>query len=145
MFEENTATIPQQWHQKCLLVFLNAYRNNTQAHGITVVAFHPEVFKVSYFHEERMCKSLLASSPKVTRRKIARVARFSRDRDPKLRQLCHYRLAWGTDNTWSAKRCRPTALSHIRTWGIMKDGHGYHHIPPTSQLEDTFVCVVSPG
>ena len=26
-----------------LLVFLNAYRNNPQAHGITVVAFHPEV------------------------------------------------------------------------------------------------------
>jgi hypothetical protein len=36
-----------------------------------------------------MSKSLLTSSPKVTRRKIARVARFSRDRDPKLRQLCH--------------------------------------------------------
>ena len=70
---------------KCLLVFLKAYRNNPQAHGITVVAFHPEVFRVSYFHEERMCKSLLASSPRVTRRKIARVARFSRDRDPRLR------------------------------------------------------------
>jgi hypothetical protein len=68
-----------------LLVFLNAYRNNPQTHGITVVAFHPEVFRVSYFHEERMCSSLLSSSSKVTRRKIARVARFSRDRDPKLR------------------------------------------------------------
>jgi hypothetical protein len=32
-----------------------------------------------------MCKSLLASSPKVTRRKVAWVAMFSRDRDPKLR------------------------------------------------------------
>jgi hypothetical protein len=35
-----------------LLVFLNAYRNNPQAHGITVVAFYPKVFRVSYFHEE---------------------------------------------------------------------------------------------
>jgi hypothetical protein len=34
-----------------------------------------------------MCKSLLASSPKVTRRKIARVVGFSRDRDSKLRKL----------------------------------------------------------
>jgi hypothetical protein len=32
-----------------------------------------------------MCKSLLTSSPKITRRKIARVVRFSKDRDPKLR------------------------------------------------------------
>ena len=68
-----------------VLVFLNAYENNLQAHGITVVAFHPKVFRVSYFHGERMCISFLVSSPKVTRRKIARVARFSRDRDPKLR------------------------------------------------------------
>ena len=45
--------VPQQRRQKCLLVFLNAYRNNPQAHGITVVAFHLEVFKVSYFHRER--------------------------------------------------------------------------------------------
>jgi hypothetical protein len=68
-----------------MLVFLNAYRNNPEAHGITVVAFHSEVFRVSYFHEERMCNSLLSSSSKITRRKIARVVRFSRDRDPKLR------------------------------------------------------------
>ena len=32
-----------------LLVFLNTNRNNQQAHGITVVALHPEVFSVSYF------------------------------------------------------------------------------------------------
>ena len=75
--------IPFFW--SLVWVFLNAYRNNPQAHGITVIAFHLELFRVSYFHEERICKSLLASSPKVTRRKIARVARFSRDRDPKLR------------------------------------------------------------
>jgi hypothetical protein len=30
-----------------------------------------------------MCKGLLASSPKITRRKIARVVRLSKDRDPK--------------------------------------------------------------
>jgi hypothetical protein len=77
--------VTRQRRQKCLLVFLNVYINNPQAHGITVVAFHLEVFRVSYFHRELMCKSLLTSSPKVTRRKIARVARFSRDRDPKLR------------------------------------------------------------
>ena len=70
---------------RLVLVFLNAYRNDPQAHGITVVAFYLEVFGVSYFHRERMCKSLLASSPRVTRRKPSRVARFSRDRDPKLR------------------------------------------------------------
>ena len=43
------ATDPRQLCQKCLLVFLNAYRNNPQAHGIIVLAFHPEVFGVSYF------------------------------------------------------------------------------------------------
>jgi hypothetical protein len=32
-----------------------------------------------------MCKSLLASLPKITRRKIARVVKFSKDRDPKSR------------------------------------------------------------
>ena len=73
------------------------HRNNPQAHGITVVAFHPEVFRVSYFLKEWMHRSLLTSSPKITRRKIARVARFSRNRDPKLRQLCHYILTLGTD------------------------------------------------
>jgi hypothetical protein len=52
-----------------LLVFLNTYKNNPQAHGITIVAFHPEVFRVSYFHEERRCKSLLASSPRVIMKK----------------------------------------------------------------------------
>jgi transcription initiation factor IIF auxiliary subunit len=78
------ATIPRQQRQKCLLVFLNAYRNNPQVHEITVVAFHPEVFRVSYFHQERMCKGLLASLPKITRRKIAQVVRFSKDRDPML-------------------------------------------------------------
>jgi hypothetical protein len=67
-----------------LLVFLNVYRSNPQVHGITVVTFHPKVFRVSYFHRERMCSSLLSSLPKVARRKIAQVARFSMDRDPKL-------------------------------------------------------------
>ena len=32
-----------------VLVFLNANRNDPQLHGITVVALHPEVFRVSYF------------------------------------------------------------------------------------------------
>jgi hypothetical protein len=46
-----TTTVPRQRHQKCLLVFFNAYRNNLQAHGITIVAFHLKVFRVSYFYE----------------------------------------------------------------------------------------------
>ena len=54
------ATIPRQRRQKCLLVFLNVYKNNPQAHGITIVALYPEVFRVSHFHEERRCKSLLS-------------------------------------------------------------------------------------
>ena len=62
-----------------------AYKNNPQAHRIIVVAFHLEVFRVSYFLKEHMCRSLLTSSPKITRRKIARVARFSSDKDPMLR------------------------------------------------------------
>jgi hypothetical protein len=86
-----TAIEFRSWAQNCgisinyVLVFLNVYINNPQVRGITVVAFHPKVFRVSYFHEKRMCKCLLASSPKITRRKIARVARFFRDRDPMLR------------------------------------------------------------
>ena len=32
-----------------VLVFLNVYRNDLQAHGITIVAFHPKVFRVSLF------------------------------------------------------------------------------------------------
>jgi hypothetical protein len=34
----------------CLqLVFLNAYRNNSQVHGSSVIALHTEVFRVLYF------------------------------------------------------------------------------------------------
>ena len=35
--------------------------------------------------------------------------------------------------TWSVKRCWPTALRQTRTWGITRDGHGCHHLPPTPQ------------
>ena len=31
------------------MVFLNANRNNPKAYGITIVALHPKVFRVSYF------------------------------------------------------------------------------------------------
>jgi hypothetical protein len=31
------------------LVFLNTYKNNSQAHEITIVAFNLEVFRISYF------------------------------------------------------------------------------------------------
>ena len=51
------ATVLRQRHQKCLLVFLNANRNNLQAHGITIVAFHPKVFRVSYFPQRTVVLS----------------------------------------------------------------------------------------
>jgi len=57
------AVVPRQWRHKCLLVFLNAYRNNPQAHGIIIVALYPEVFRVSYFPRE-MEVNLLSSSSK---------------------------------------------------------------------------------
>ena len=44
---------------------------------------------------------------------------------------------WAPYNTWSVRRGRPIALCHIQTWGIMKDGHGYHHLPHTPLPEDT--------
>jgi len=33
-----------------VLVFLNAHRNNPQARGYTIVAFHLEVFRVSLIY-----------------------------------------------------------------------------------------------
>ena len=44
---------------------------------------------------------------------------------------------WAPDHTWSARRGQPTALCHTRMWGITKDGHGCHHLPPTPQPWDT--------
>jgi hypothetical protein len=35
--------------RRLVLIFLNTYRNNPQAHGITVIAFHPKVFRVLVF------------------------------------------------------------------------------------------------
>ena len=56
-----------------MLIFLNAYRNNPQAHGIIIVALHLEVFRVSYF-PQGMEVLLLANSSKVnTRVKLERV------------------------------------------------------------------------
>ena len=42
-------------------------------------------------------------------------------------------LLWAPEHTWSAKRSQPVALRQTRTWGITRDGHGYHHLPPTPQ------------
>jgi hypothetical protein len=42
-----------------------------------------QVFRVSYFHKQQKLSVYLASSPKIVRRKVARVARFSKDRDLK--------------------------------------------------------------
>ena len=58
---------PPKFDQDSLLVFLNEYRNNPQAHGITVVAFHPEVFKVSYFPQGTEVNLLSSSSKDNTR------------------------------------------------------------------------------
>ena len=35
-------------------------QKSPQAHGSTIVALHPVVFRVSYFHEERRCKQSLS-------------------------------------------------------------------------------------
>jgi hypothetical protein len=117
-----TTTGLQQRHQKYLLVYLNLYRNNSQAHEITVVAFHPKVFRVSYFHDERRCKSLFSSSSMVTRRKIARVMSFSKDRDPKLRWPYHYRLASGTNVHLVCQAISACSRCQTRMWGSTKDG-----------------------
>ena len=45
-----------------MLVFLNTNRNNPQVHGITVVALHPEVFRVSYFSQGTEVNLLSSSS-----------------------------------------------------------------------------------
>jgi hypothetical protein len=47
---------------ECLLVFLNSNRNGPQAHGITIVTFHPEVFRVSYFPQGTEVNFLSSSS-----------------------------------------------------------------------------------
>jgi hypothetical protein len=58
---------PPSHEQKGLLVFLSAYRNNPQAHGITIVALHPEVFRVSYFPQGTKVNLLSSSSKDNTR------------------------------------------------------------------------------
>ena len=54
-FDSKPTTVPRQRRQKCLLVFLSDAANYPQAHGSTVVALHPVVFRVSRFHRERRC------------------------------------------------------------------------------------------
>ena len=51
----------------CPLVFLNAYKNNPQAHRVTVVAFHPKVFRVLYFPSGTDVNLLSSSSKDNTR------------------------------------------------------------------------------
>ena len=41
------------------------------------------------------------------------------------------------DWNWSASQCWSIALCCIQTWGIMKDGQGYHHLLLTPQPWDT--------
>ena len=56
-----------------VLVFLNTYRNNPQVHGITIVAFHLEVFRVSYFPQGMEVNLLSSSSKDNTRVELAEV------------------------------------------------------------------------
>jgi hypothetical protein len=58
---------------RLLLVFLNAYGNNPQAHSITVVAFHPEVFRVSFFSIGNGGSLLASSSKDNTRVELVKV------------------------------------------------------------------------
>ena len=44
-----------------VLVFLKGHKVICKRTEDTVVALHPEVFRVSYFHRERMCNDFLAS------------------------------------------------------------------------------------
>jgi hypothetical protein len=62
-----------------LLVFLNAYRNNPQAHKITIIAFHPEIFRVSYFPQGTKVNLLASSSKDNTRVELKRVENDSYD------------------------------------------------------------------
>jgi hypothetical protein len=41
-------------------------RNYPQAHGITVIAFRPKVFRVSYFSRGTDVQKSLSKSPKIT-------------------------------------------------------------------------------
>ena len=121
-----------------LLVFLNTYRNNPQAHEITIVAFHLEVFRVSYFPQGMKVNLLSSSSKDNTRVELVEVDMDSYGymvyEQINSTSTCLLRaLAYA----WSTKRYWPIALCHIRTWGITKDGHAYHHLPPTPQSEDT--------
>jgi hypothetical protein len=51
MGQRGRGVTPGMGAREMVLVFLNAKINNSQAHGITVVALHPEVFRVSYFSQ----------------------------------------------------------------------------------------------
>ena len=62
-----------------MLVFPNAYRNNPQAHGITVVALHLEVFRVSYFPQGTEVFLQASSSKDNTRIELMRVEMDSYD------------------------------------------------------------------
>ena len=105
-----------------LLVFLNVYEINTQVHGYTIIALHPGVFRVSYFHKEWKCTSLLASSRKMTRGRVAQVVRFSRDRDLRISQLDHYELASGTGSDLVCQVMLANTLRRTQTWRKTKDG-----------------------
>jgi hypothetical protein len=60
-----------------LVGIFNAYRNNPQAHGSTVIALHPEVFRVSYFSTGNLGILLATLSKDDTRVELERVEKDS--------------------------------------------------------------------
>ena len=119
-----------------LLVFLNAYRNNPQAHGITVVAFHPEVFTVSYFPQGTEVNLLSSSSKETQGQSWQKVEMIPMVKSLMIDKLYFHLLTLGPKRTWCTRRYQHAALCHIRTQGITRDRQGYHHLPPTPQPWD---------
>ena len=48
----------------------------------------------------------------------------------------HYKLTSASAYAWSTRQYQPPALRRIWTWGITKDGQGWHHLSPTPQPWD---------
>ena len=104
--------------------------------GITVVALHLEVFRVSYFPQGTEVFLQASSSKDNTRIEMVRVemesygfrvfGKINPTSTCLLRALAY---------AWSAKRYRPIALCRTQTWGIIKDEQGYHHLLPTPKSE----------
>ena len=98
-----------------MLIFLNAYRNNPQAHGIIIVALHLEVFRVSYFPQGMVVNLLSISSKDNTRLELAEVEldSYSFRVFGKI-NFTSTRLLWAPVYTWSARYLRSIANIELR-------------------------------